>query len=132
MLWYSVEVKIVGSGKFFRFKRNTKVPSINWSYYLEGGKVFRFGDDCYEFRSPRIPHLLCWYFEKYHVEYSVTYRGNTFSWKNFFGLKHLHLENGDIVIDINNNRRYLMVNNPSTGQIEHHEIYECVRINEDE
>ena len=71
-----------------------------------------------------IPHFLCWYYEKYHVEYFVEYRGNSFSWKHFFSLKHLHIEDGDVVVDKVNNVRYLIVNNPSTGQLEHHKIYE--------
>ena len=121
---YSVEVKIVGSGSCCRFKRNTKIPSVNWSNYYEGGYRFKTGDDCYYFHSLEIPHFLCWYYEKYHVEYFVEYRGNSFSWKHFFSLKHLHIEDGDVVVEKVNNVRYLIVNNPSTGQLEHHKIYE--------
>lgn len=91
---------------------------------MEGGYIFRFGDDCYTFHPPKIPHCLWWYYEKYHVEYTVEYSGDTFSWKHFHSLGHLHVEDGDIVIDMNNNVRYLMVKNPNTGQVEHHKIYD--------
>ena len=124
MLQYSVKVKVIGSGKFFRLKKNTKIPYVKWCFYMDGGYIFRFGDDCYTFRPPKIPHCLWWYYEKYHVEYTVEYRGDTFSWKHFHSLGHLHVEDGDIVIDMNNNVRYLMVKNPNTGQVEHHKIYD--------
>ena len=125
MVIYSVKVKIKGSGKFFCLKRNTKIPSVNWVYYQDGGPVFRTGDDCYHFQAPIIPHFLCWYYEKYHVEYYVNYMGDTFSWRRFFALKHLRVEDGDIVVDKNKNVRYLMVKNPKTDQVEHHKVYEC-------
>ena len=124
MLSYLVEVKIIGSGRCCRLKRNTKIPSVNWSSFCLGGYRFRTGDDCYNFHSPKIPHFLFWYYEKYHVEYFVWYRSKFFSWKNFLSIKHLHVDDGDIVIDEVNNVRYLMVNNPSSGQIEHHRIYD--------
>ena len=117
MFHYSVEVKIVGSGRCCRLKRNTIIPSINWSSFCIGGNIIRAIDDCYYFHSPKIPHFLCWYYEKYHVEYFVWYRGKFFSWKNFLSIKHLHVDDGDIVIDEVNNVRYLMVNNPRLGQI---------------
>ena len=28
MLQYSVKVKVIGSGKFFRLKKNTKIPYV--------------------------------------------------------------------------------------------------------
>ena len=68
---------------------------------------------------------LCWYYDKYHVEYSVWERngGHSFSWKRFLSLNHLHIEDGDIVIDENNNEKYLMVKNPTTSKIDHHKIF---------
>ncbi len=124
MLTYYVIVKIVGSGYCCRFKRNTKIPSVNWSVYSEGGPRFRTGDDCYCFHSPEIPHFLCFYYEKYHVEYFVGHCSISFSWKIFLNLEYLHIEDGDVVIDKVNNVRYLMVHNPITGQLEHHKIYD--------
>lgn len=124
MLYYLVKVKIVGSGNLC-FKNNTKIPSVKWSSFREGGFIFKFGDDCYSFKAPKIPHFLFWYYEKYHVEYIVWERGSnhSFSWKRFLSLKHLHIEEGDIVIDENNNEKYLMVINPSTSKIDHHRLF---------
>ena len=34
----------------------------------------------------------------------------------------MHIEEGDIVIDENNNEKYLMVKNPTTSKIDHHKI----------
>ena len=124
MLTYSVEVKIIGSGNCCHLKKHTKIPSVNWSSYYVGGYRFRTGDDCYIFQSPKIPHFFCWYYEKYHVEYYVDYLGNFFSWKHFLSLHHLHIEDGDVVIDKANNVRYLMVYNQNTCQLEHHKIYD--------
>lgn len=122
MLTYLVKVKIVGSGNCFCL-RNTRTPSIKWSCYAEGGYRFRTGDDCYTFRKPRVPHFMFWYYENYHVEYSVTHFGISFSWKHFLNLSHLNIEDGDIVIDESNKVRYLMVRNPVTSRIDHYKIY---------
>ena len=123
MIYYSVVAKIVGSGDLC-LKKNTKIPSVKWSCYSEGGDAYR---ETYVYKSSKVPHFLWWYYSKYHVEYTVYYRShNALSWDYFLGLKDLHLEDGDIVIDTSNEDKYhedkyLIVKNEE-GQLEHYKI----------
>ena len=121
MIQYCVKVKIVGSGGFC-LKKNTRIPTVKWKCYMIGGERNLTGDDRYLFKAPRCPHFLFWYYKKYHVEYSVMCSRSSFAWEYFHGLKDLHIHDGDIVIDEIYNEKYIMVQNPTTLQIEPYKI----------
>ncbi len=73
-------------------------------------------------RCVSFPHQLLASNDIYGFMNSVWKRNgeHSFSRKHFLSLKHLHIEEGDIVIDENNNEKYLMVKNPTTSKIDHY------------